>query len=124
MATVTPTSTGVKPVNSASAGDGDYAIITWVLTSANSDGAAVQYPDYADRTVQFTGTFGTATVQLEGSLDGTNWTVLTDPQGNAITKTATSIEAVSEAVPFIRANLSTPGAGATITALLFVRKTK
>lgn len=116
-----PTKAGSVP----RAGDGDSALITWALTSADPVGDAVAYVDYADRTVVGQGTFGTATLQFQGSLDGgTTWFVLTDPQGNNISKTAAFLEAISEAVPLIRATLSTPGAGATVTAILYARRAR
>lgn len=117
MATVTPTITGAKPITNSA----DSALVTWVLTNANNVGVAVTYEDYADRTVQMLGTFGGATVVLEGSLDGgTTWATLTDPQGNAISTSAALLEAVSEAVPLIRPSLS-GGAASTVTIILFVR---
>jgi len=113
---------GAKPLSS----DPDYAIVHWTLTTADPTGTPVpNYQDYADRTVQGFGTFGAATVELQGSLDGgTTWVVLTDPQGNALTKTAAFLEGVLEAVPLIRAVLTVVGAGATIEVYLFVRKAK
>lgn len=122
----TATVAGVIPVNSGSVGDGDYAIVTWPLTTADPTGTNIAYPDYADRTVQFiAAAWGGATAVLEGSLDGgTTWFPLTDPQGNAISKTADAGEAVSEAVPLTRARLSAVGVGATVTVKLFVRKAK
>ena len=117
----TPAITGAVPL----ANSGDAALITWTLTTADHTGDAVAYEDYADRTFQVLGTFGGATVELQGSLDGgTTWVVLTDPQGNALTKTAAALEAVSEAVPRIRAKLTVVGVGASVTAILYARKTK
>lgn len=123
------TITGAKPIAQASPGvviEADYALVTWALTTADPIGTAVAYPDYADRTVQFaSSSWGAATAALEGSLDGgTTWFVLTDPQGNAISKTANAGEAVSEAVPLIRAQLTVVGAGAVVSAILYLRKGK
>lgn len=116
------TKAGAVPIS----GQGDYATFTWELTTADHTGDAVTgYEDYADMTVQVFGTFGGATVSLEGSLDGgTTWATLTDPQGNAIAKTTAGIEAVAEAVPRFRAKLTTVGVGATITAIVYARKAK
>lgn len=116
------TQTGARPVT----GQGDYALITWVLTTADHTGdAVVGLEDYADMTVQVLGTFGGATVTLEGSLDGgTTYAPLTDPQGNAIAKTSAALEGVSEAVPRFRARLSVVGVGATITCIVYARKSK
>lgn len=120
MATPSATIVGAKPVT----GDGDYAIATWVLTTADHTGVAISYHDYADRTVQVFGTFGGATITWEGSLNNTNFEALTDPQGNAIAKSTAALEAVSEAVPYIRPRLSTVGVGADITAILYAKKAK
>ena len=68
-------------------------------TAANSTGVALHemFSDFSDRSVQVAGTFGTGgSVTLYGSNDGTNYIALTDPQGNAITKTAAGVEQVME----------------------------
>jgi len=58
MATVTPTVT-------RGLGDGDGSLIQyqWTLTSANSDGAGIQCPEWADVTWVATGTWGGATLK-------------------------------------------------------------
>lgn len=117
----TPTITGVKPL----ASEGNFALVTWNLTTADPTGVAVAYHDFSDRTVQAFGTFGGATIEWQGSLDGgTTWVVLTDPQGTALTKTAAFLEAVQEMVPLIRPVLTVVGVGATITAILYARGDK
>jgi len=117
-----PTIAGAKPLPNSS----DEATITWVLTTADPNGDyAVPYGDYADRTLHVFGTFGGATVVLDGSLNGgTNSEILNDPQGNPISKTAAAIEAVLEVVSAIRPRLSVVGAGATITCILYMRKNR
>ena len=67
---------------------------------------------YPDKTVHVTGTFGTATVTIQGSNDGTNFTNLVDPQGNALSFTATGIEQILENPEYIRVN-RTSGDGTT-----------
>lgn len=63
-------------------------------------------------TVEFIVTAGSArSVQVEGSLDGTNWALL----GTAVTATGTTIQEVPR-VPMIRANV-TSNTGSTITVL-------
>jgi hypothetical protein len=98
--------------------------VVWNLTSADPVGDPVAgYEDYADRTVQFYGTWGGATAQLQGKLSAAaGYEVLSDAQGNAISKTANALETVLEAVPFVRAALSAVGAGADVIAVLYVRK--
>jgi len=118
-----PTVAGAKPFTGAGT-PGDGAVVVWNLTSADPVGDPVAgYEDYADRTVQFYGTWGGATAQLQGKLsDAAGYEPLSDPQGNAISKTANALEAVLEAVPITRAALSNVGVGASITVVLYVRK--
>ena len=66
-------------------------------------------PNYRDKSVSVEGTMGPATLTIQGSLDGTNWYTLNDPQGTVLTfVTATKrIEAVEQgAIAYIRGVLS------------------
>lgn len=107
---------------------GRTALHTWILTTADTDGDSISRPGSSDRTIQFTGTFGSATVILEGSnfpspsIDA-HWFTLTDGQGNAISFTSAGGEMVAENMLHYRTRLSTAGSGATITARLFSRST-
>jgi hypothetical protein len=105
---------------------GDRAhVIQWTpMTFSGTDvGLALEMPGSSDRSVQVTGTFGTGgSVRLEGSNDGTNYAVLTDPQGNALDITTAKIEAVMELTRYIRPRV-TAGDGATsLTVSLLVKK--
>lgn len=73
----------------------DTERIQWTLAAGES-GDAVYSPTLSDRTVQFSGVFGGATVGIQGTVDGTVWQPVTDPQGNAISKSVSSLEAISE----------------------------
>jgi hypothetical protein len=97
-------------------------LMTWTGLLNGDTGAPLTFHDYPDRTFQVTGTFGTGgSVNLEGSNDGTNWAILTDPQGNAITKTAAGMEAVTETPRYMRPNV-TAGDGTTdLTVTVFAR---
>lgn len=97
----------------------------WSLTTANPIGDAISIPGASDRTVQFIGaTWGGATGVLEGSLDGgTTYAGLTDPQGNAISKTADGLEAVTENCLLIRPQLSVVGTAAVVDVYLLSRST-
>lgn len=78
-------------------------------------------PGSSVRSVQFTGTFGTGgTILLEGSNDGTNYVTLTDPQGNAISKTAAGIEAIEETTVYIRPRVSAGDGTTSLVATLFL----
>ena len=96
----------------------------WTLTTADPTGEAITYPGASDRVVQIVASnFGSATVVLEGSLDGENWFTLTDPQGNVISFTADGGELVIENTLFLRPRLSVAGSGADIDVKLFSRST-
>lgn len=93
------------------------------LTLADGTGVSVGFSQYADKSVQVVGTFGAGgTLVIEGSNDGTNWSVLTDPQGNPLILTATKIELVAEATAYVRPRV-TGGDGATnVSVYLLVKE--
>lgn len=93
---------------------GDRAhVISWTGLLNGDDGSVIEMPGSSDRSVQFNGTFSVGgTIQIEGSNDGTNYVVLTDPQGNSISKTAAAIEQVIELTRYIRPRV-TAGDGST-----------
>lgn len=104
---------------------GEAALYTWApLTATNADGGSVTAHEYGDRTVQFSGEFNGATAVLQGSNDGSEWFSLTDPQGNAISKTASALETVMEVPRFTRVNTSGGGGSQDITVTLFCRRTR
>lgn len=97
MAAVSPTVTQLGP------GGKDGLMVLWSgLSHTNTTGTAVEFPNWRDRSVQIVGTFDSATVVIEGSNDGSTWVTLTDPQGNAISKTAAALEQIEEVVRYIR----------------------
>jgi len=108
----------------------DAHVIVWSpLTDTNVDGGAIEMPGSADRTVQITGTFDTTTVILQGSnfasptaSTDTDWFTLTDPQGNAISKTAAAGEAVLELTRWIRPKVTAGGASTSISVRLLVKR--
>lgn len=81
---------------------------TWTGLENGDYGTTIAVPGLPDKTVHFYGTQGTSpSLTVYGSNDpaslntnpttGTSWVALTDPQGNALTKTATpAIEAILE----------------------------
>lgn len=86
-------------------------------------GSAIAVGDYADVSVQVMGTFGTATVLLEGSNDGgTTYTTLNDPQGNALTFTTAKIEQVLEPMSLIRPRVSVGDESMDVDVVLFMRR--
>lgn len=103
--------------------DQDAILYTWVLTQANNDGAPITAHEYGDRTVQFTGTFDGATVVIEGANVAT-YTTLTDPQGNALSKTSAAIEQIMEIPRFVRPNSSAGAGSQSVTVTMFCRRTR
>jgi hypothetical protein len=89
---------------------------TWTgLTQTTADdGAPLELPDYADRSIQIQGTLGVGgSLNIEGSNDGTNYVLLTDPQGNNLTITAVGrMEQIQEITRFLRPRV-TAGDGTT-----------
>ena len=105
-------------------GDGSVILATWNgLNATNNVGAAVGFAQWADRSVQFNGTFNNCTVVWEGSNDnGTTWTTLTDPQGNGISKTSAAIEAVTEICQLARPNVSSAGVNTSLQVMAILRR--
>lgn len=115
MAVISPTIT--KPGQSNN--DAGPAVLwVWDALTAADTAEAVEIPlTLPDRTVVISGTFGGATVVVEGSLDNTVFFGLTDPQGNAISKTTAGGEALLELVRYIRP-AATGGIGQTLKVTL------
>lgn len=89
------------------------ALLAWTGLANGDVGEAFECLDFADLNVTVEGTFGAGgTIVLKGSNDGTNYYTLTDPQGNAISKTAAATEAVVETPRYIRPEV-TAGDGST-----------
>ncbi len=85
------------------------------LTTTNDNGAPIpaSFMDYADRTVQVTGTFGAAgNLRVQGSNDLAIYAALTDPQGNDLNIAAAKIEQIMEIALLMRP-LVTAGDGTT-----------
>jgi hypothetical protein len=77
---------------------GGIKVISWTLGNGD-DGKPMICPQFADRTIQVTGTFGAGgTVEFQGSnIDPTPiYSVLNDPQGNPLVFTIAKIEQVLE----------------------------
>lgn len=102
---------------------GELQTATWAALAAGETGdAAALVAAFADRSIQFTGTFGGATVVLQGSNDGTNYFTLKDPFGNDVSVTAAALVQVLEVTLHTRPKV-TGGDGTTaLAAVLLARK--
>lgn len=116
MATATKTIVDVGGPNPKSA----YAITWDTLTSTNTDGSPVEMGVWSDRSIQIVGPFGAGTFVWQGSNDGSNWVTLTDPQGNAISKTAAGIENIEEVTRYMRPAVTSADGSTALVATLFL----
>lgn len=90
--------------------------LRWVLADATT-GQTADAGAWADKTVQVVGTFGGATVTIEGSNDGTTWATLTEVGGDPLTFTAAGLRTIKENPAFIRAS-STGGSASALEVYL------
>lgn len=102
---------------------GFSSLAVWALTTADPTGDSISIPGARDRSIQVFGTFGGATLTVQGSNDGTNWNTLHDETGAALTFTATGAHAIVENFLFIRCALTAVGTGAAITASILSGRT-
>lgn len=104
-------------------------MVLWETVTCGDTGSAYEVPDYATSlTVQVHGTFtnsaspaDTATLTMQGSNDGTNWSTLHADDGNEITFTAAGMEIIAELPRYVRPSLSLT-TGGDVDVWLFARK--
>lgn len=103
---------------------GDRAhVVTWTPLANGDSGNPIQLAGSTIRSIQFDGTFGAGgSISLEGSNDGTSYFILTDPQANAITKTATALEEIQEHTRFVRPRVTAGDGTTSLSARMFFRK--
>jgi len=103
-------------------GNTKTVVSRWANMANGDDGESIGFSQYTDKSVQVTGTFGAGgSVRIEGSNDGSNWAVLTDPQGNDLNITAAKIEMVTEATLYVRPRV-TAGDGTTSLSVTLLMK--
>jgi hypothetical protein len=131
MATVVPKRESVTAIG----GDDSTVLFAWTdatvngnaedrrLKSADVDGTPIEWAQYSDRCVQAVGTWGGATLSIEGSNDGTNWATLSKAAtGTDLTFTANGLEQIIETPRYVRPKLTTAGVGATISVYFLLRR--
>lgn len=97
-------------------------IATWPDMQNGDEGSPIELANFADRSVQVTGDFGTGgNVRIEGSLNGTDYAVLTDPQGNTLDINAGKIEAITELVRYIRPRVTVGDASTSLTVTMLLK---
>jgi hypothetical protein len=115
MAVIAPMITSV-----GDAGDGSAIRVVWTPVTEADSCRPVKYPKHSDKSIQVFGTFGGATVALNGSNDGgTTFAALNTPASAAIVLNAAGIKAVLENTEIVQP-VATGGAGQLLTiAMLF-----
>jgi hypothetical protein len=100
-------------------------LITWTGLANGDTGSPYEGADFADRTMQVSGTFGAGgSVNLEGGNDNATWAILTDPQGTAITKTAAGLEVIEENPRYIRPNVTAGDGTTSLTVTVWARRNR
>ena len=94
---------------------------SWTFTESDTP-LPVSYAEYSDRTVQVRGTYGGATIAIHGSLDGTNYVVLHDTEGNALSFTSgDNLKSILEATPYIKPVIAGGSSTAIVVTLFGLR---
>lgn len=115
MANVNPTITTIGNQ------DGSIKKVVWAFTGADT-GLPIKFAEWADRSVHMTGTWNGATVLWEGSNDGgATYVTMDDINGNAISKTADSLEAIAAVCEMARPRCSA-GAVTAVTINVILRR--
>lgn len=103
-------------------GDGSATLVTWAAATNADSYAAVKMPGYTARSISIQGTFGSSTTVLNGSIDGTNYSGLTNMAGTAISKTGAAVSGVSEAVLYYQpASSGGDGTQSLVVSMLFTK---
>jgi hypothetical protein len=91
---------------------------------ANADtGEPVELADFADGSIEFSGTFGAGgTIVLQGGNVAGNYYTLTDAQTTAISKTAAALEQIAEICRYVRPNVTAGDGTTALVATLYIRR--
>lgn len=88
----------IKPIQAAVGQSNNAGIlVTWTNVTENDSCQAVSMPDLTDRSAHVYGTFGGASVAIQGSNNGgASFVALHDPTSTAIAITSEAIKAILE----------------------------
>jgi hypothetical protein len=95
-------------------------VTTWTGIASGDTCEAVRRGAVRDRCVQVTGTFGAATIAIQGSNDSENYAALKDTLGNALSFTSAGIKQVLEIPLYIKPTIS--GSGGTGLTIVMVQR--
>lgn len=97
-------------------------IVTWTSMGTADTGSSFSVPSAASLTLQHTGTFGGATIVLQGSNDGTTWATLTQTGGSntAMSYTVAGVHSSVDMPVYVRP-VTSGGSGTVVDAILVCR---
>lgn len=98
-------------------------VVKWEAVTENDTCVAVALPHHADRSVQVNGTFGAATIVIQGSNDGTNYVTLNNPADAALSFTGAGLEAILESTAYLKPSIS-GGTGQSVNIYVHMRGDK
>lgn len=103
-------------------GDGSAMQAVWASAATGDTCAAIKMPGFTARSISIQGTFDSATVVVNGSIDGTNYSGLTNMAGSALSKTSAFCGGVSDATLYYQPAFSGGGGSqALVISMLFTR---
>jgi hypothetical protein len=114
----------IKPTyRNVGRGDGSCQLVVWTPVTENDTCVAAELPDLADKSVHVYGTFGGATVAVQGSNnDGTSFAALNDPSSTVIAINSEKIKQVLENTQQIRP-AATGGASQSLSIAMLIKQT-
>lgn len=95
----------VKPANTTATESG-LVSVAWAAVPEGDTYAAAETGGLFERSVQVGGTFGGATVLIQGSNDGVTYFTLNDLQDNPLSFAAAGVAAIQENVRYIKPSAS------------------
>lgn len=118
MATINATITDVSTTY-----DKGAITVTWATMTESDSAAAFDMQEYEAAAVEFTGTFGGATIVLQGAVLSTYQTLKDAPGGSDISKTSAGWQTVGQQPRLVKPSASGGTSQSLTTTLLLRRKT-
>lgn len=118
MATIKPTFSTIA----VGRGNGSCMVVKWTPVTEADTCAPVSFPEYSDKSIQVYGTFGSASIALNGSNDTVDnasptFAALRDPSSTTIAITSAGIKAVLENTVQVQP-VSSGGSSSSVTIIV------
>lgn len=102
------------------AGNNACKVAVWTGVTEADTCVAVSFPDLTDRSVHVSGTFGGASVAIQGSNNnGASFVAMNDPGGTVIAITSEKIKAILENSEQIKPAITGGSSQALVISILF-----